>query len=102
MTWFTVQCVVCRDEKFEVTKTIRVEAQNERQAAALVCGGPLVQGETGARLRGLVWPTASPAAITTFAVPSVEWHRQSVSPASNRHPGGPKENSPSHKRREMD
>ena len=45
MTWFTVQCVLCRDEKFEVTKTIRVEAQNERRAAAMVCGGPLVQGE---------------------------------------------------------
>jgi hypothetical protein len=78
MTWFTVQCVVCRDEEFEVTKTIRVEAQNERQAAAMVCGGPLVQGETGARLRAVVWPTALPAAITTFAVPSTEWRRQSV------------------------
>ena len=52
MTWFTVQCVVCRDEEFEVTKTIRVEAQNERQAAAMVCGGPLVQGETGASASG--------------------------------------------------
>jgi hypothetical protein len=71
MTWFTVQCVVCR----EVTKTIRVEAQNERQAAAMVCGGPLVQGETGPRLRAVVWPTALPAAITTFAVPSTEWGR---------------------------
>jgi hypothetical protein len=97
MTWFTVQCVVCRDENYEVTKTIRVEAQNERQAAALVCGGPLVQGETGARLRALVWPTASPAAITPFAVPSVEWHRQSVSPASNRNTGDPREISASHK-----
>jgi hypothetical protein len=85
MTWFTVQCVVCRDEEFEVTKTIRVEAQNERQAAALVCGGPLVQGETGPRLRAVVWPTASPAAITTFAVPSTEWRRQSAGQASNRY-----------------
>ena len=89
MTWFTVQCVVCRDEKFEVTKTIRVEAQNERQAAALVCGGPLVQGETGARLRAVVWPTALPAAITTFAVPSTEWRRQSVGQTPNRYSESP-------------
>jgi hypothetical protein len=88
MTWFTVQCVVCRDENFEVTKTIRVEAQNERQAAALVCGGPLVQGETGARLRALMWPTALPAAITTFAVPSTEWRRQSVGQTPNRYSEG--------------
>jgi hypothetical protein len=89
MTWFTVQCVVCRDEEFEVTKTIRVEAQNERQAAALVCGGPLVQGETGARLRAVVWPTALPAAITTFAVPSTEWRRKSVGQAPNRYSESP-------------
>ena len=89
MTWFTVQCVVCRDEKFEVTKTIRVEAQNERQAAAMVWGGPLVQGETGARLRALVWPTALPAAITPFAVPSLEWHRQSAGQTPNRYAEGP-------------
>jgi hypothetical protein len=75
MTWFTVQCVVCRNEEFQVTKMIRVEAQNERQAAEMACGGPLIQGETGARLRALVWPTAMPAAITPFAVPSTEWHR---------------------------
>ena len=93
MTWFTVQCVVCRDEEFEVTKTIRVEAQNERQAAALVCGGPLVQGETGARLRAVVWPTASPAAITTFAVPSTEWLRQPVSETTNRYSERPTETS---------
>ncbi len=91
MTWFTVQCVVCRDEEFEVTKTILVEAQNERQAAALVCGGPLVQGETGARLRAVVWPTALPAAITTFAVPSTEWRRQSMSETTNRYTGDPRE-----------
>ena len=89
MTWFTVQCVVCRDEEFEVTKTIRVEAQNERQAAALVCGGPLVQGETGARLRAVVWPTALPAAITTFAVPSTEWRPQSVGQTPNRYSESP-------------
>ena len=70
MTSFTVQCVVCRDDDFEVTKTIRVEAQNERQAAAMVCGGPLIQGETGARIRALVFPTALPAAITAFAAPA--------------------------------
>ena len=70
MTWFTVQCVVCRNEELEVSKTIRVEAQNPRQAAALVCGGPLVQGETGARIRALVFPTALPAVITTFAAPA--------------------------------
>jgi hypothetical protein len=93
MTWFTVQCIVCRDEEFEVTKTIRVEAQNERQAAALVCGGPLVQGETGARLRAVVWPTALPAAITTFAVPSTEWRRQSVSETTNRYSERPTETS---------
>ena len=96
MTWFTVQCVACRDENFEVTKTIRVEAQNERQAAALVCGGPLVQGETGARLRALVWPTALPAAITPFAAPATEWHSQSMSPATNRCTESP-ENPASHK-----
>jgi hypothetical protein len=94
MTWFTVQCVVCRDEEFEVTKTIRVEAQNERQAAALVCGGSLVQGERGARLRALVWPTALPAAITTFALPSTEWRRQSVSPATNRYTESPDKTPP--------
>src|SRR5258708_25584988 len=91
MTWFTVQCVVCRDEKFEVTKTIRVEAQNERQAAAMVCGGPLVQGETGAQLRALVWPTALPAAITPFAIPSTEWRRQSVGQTPNRYSENPTE-----------
>jgi hypothetical protein len=70
MTWFTVQCVVCRNEELEITKTIRIEAQNEREAAAMVCGGPLIQGETGARIRALVFPTASPAAITPFAAPA--------------------------------
>ena len=50
MTWLTVHCVVCRNQELEVTKTIRIEAQNERQAAAMVCGEPLIQGETGARL----------------------------------------------------
>jgi hypothetical protein len=91
MTWFTVQCVVCRDEEFEVTKTIRVEAQNERQAAAMVCGGPLVQGETGVRLRALVWPTALPAAITPFAISSTEWRRQSVGQTPNRDAESPTE-----------
>ena len=89
MTTFTVQCIVWRDEEFEVTKTIRVEVQNERQAAMLVCGGPLVQGETGARLRALVWPTALPAAITTFAAPSTEWRRQAAGQTSNRYSESP-------------
>ena len=89
MTWFTVQCGIGRDGEFEVTKTIRVEAQNERQAAAMVCGGPLVQGETGARLRAVVWPTALPAAITTFAVPATEWRRQSVGQTPNRYSESP-------------
>jgi hypothetical protein len=74
MTEFTVQCVTWREKEFEVIKTRRVEAQNERQAAEMVCGGPLIQGETGARLRALVWPTALPAAIMPFAAPSTQWH----------------------------
>jgi hypothetical protein len=69
----------------KLLKTIRVEAQNERQAAALVCGGSLVQGETGARLRAVVWLTALPAATTTFAVPSTEWRRLSVGQTPNRY-----------------
>lgn len=75
MTWFTVQCLVSKNEKFEVTKTIRIEAQNDRQAAEMVCGGPLLPGETGPRLRAVVWPIAMPSAITTFAAPFAEGRR---------------------------
>ena len=43
-----------------------IEAQDEREAAESVCGGPLVEAGKPGLLRAEVWPLSSPSAKKLF------------------------------------
>ena len=45
-----------------------IEAQDEREAAESVCGGPLVEAGKPGLLRAEVWPLSSPSAKKLFYV----------------------------------
>ncbi len=48
-----------------------IEAQDEREAAVRICGGPLIEeaGKSG-QLRAQVWPVSNPSARKLFYIPA--------------------------------
>ena len=46
-----------------------IEAQDEREAAESVCGGPLIGRGKPGQLRAQVWPASKPSAKKLFYVP---------------------------------
>ncbi len=45
-----------------------IEAQDEQEAAEIVCGTPLIEGGKPGQLRAEVWPPFSPSAKKLFYV----------------------------------
>ncbi len=47
-----------------------IEAQDEQEAAELVCGGPLIEAGKLGQLRAQVWPASKPSARKMFYIPA--------------------------------
>ncbi len=47
-----------------------IEAQDEREAAESVCGGPLIEAGKPGQLSAEVWPASKPSARKMFYVPA--------------------------------
>ncbi len=66
MPKFTVRCYA--GGVWDNSDSVDVEAQNEREAAESVCGGPLLYDGKLGQLRAEVWPTSSPKTKSLFYV----------------------------------
>ncbi len=67
MPRFNVRCYEAA--KWDGIEPHDIEAQDEQEAAASVCGGPLREGGKAGQLRAVVWSLSSPGAKKYFYVP---------------------------------
>ncbi len=67
MPRFKVKCY--ERGKWDEIEYRNIEAQNELEAAVLICGGPLIEeaGKSG-QLRAQVWPVSKPGARKLFYI----------------------------------
>ncbi len=66
MPRYKVRCY--ESGKWDEIEPRDIEAQNEREAAESVCGGPLLGAGKLGQLRAEVWPVARPRDKTAFYV----------------------------------
>ena len=63
--------VICYDAaKWDGIGPRDIEAQDEREAAESVCGGPLIEAGKPGQLRAEVWPASKPKEKKLFYVPA--------------------------------
>ncbi len=69
MPRFNVKCY--ERGKWDEIEHRDIEAQDEREAAVRICGGPLIEeaGKSG-QLRAQVWPVSNPSARKLFYIPA--------------------------------
>ena len=68
MQSFKVRCYEAA--KWDWIEPRDIEAQDEREAAEIVCGGPLIEAGKPGQLRAQVWPASKPSARKMFYVPA--------------------------------
>ncbi len=63
--------VICYEAgKWDGIGSRDIEAQDEREAAESVCGGPLIEAGEPGQLRAEVWPASTHGARKMFYVPA--------------------------------
>ncbi len=68
MQSFKVRCY--KAAKWDGIEPHDIEAQDEREAAEIVCGGPLIGRGKPGQLRAQVWPRSKPSKRKMFYVPA--------------------------------